>query len=124
MQFSDFVYQLTAYIENCIDYVQKIKDLPFATDYFKELFSFYSKTASKDEKFEVATQANELLKNANDISLDNKLIIDVWGYVLHYLLKFDIMRYKDFEETFMVNRITKLPEDERTMVFDVRKKEE
>lgn len=34
------------------------------------------------------------------------------------------MRYRDFEETFMVNRITKLSEDERTIAFDVREKEE
>lgn len=107
---------LTAYIENCIDYVQKIKDLPFATDYFKELFSFYSKTASKDEKFEVATQANELLKNANDISLDNKLIIDVWGYVLHYLLKFDIMRYKDFDR---MQGVSSLTEDQLECIFTI-----
>ena len=71
---------------------------------------------SKDEKFEVATQANELLKNANDISLDNKLIIDVWGYVLHYLLKFDIMRYKDFDR---MQGVSSLTEDQLECIFTI-----
>ena len=42
--------------------------------HFLQLYSFYSKTASKDEKFEIATKAVELLKNASDIVLDNKLM--------------------------------------------------
>ena len=88
---------LTAFVENCIDFVQKPQHLPFATDYFKELYSFYSKTASKDEKFEIATQAIELLKNASDMALDNKLMYDLWGYIIFYLMKFDIVKYKDFD---------------------------
>ena len=107
---------LDAFVENCIDFVSKPSLLPYATDYFRELYSFYSKTASKDEKFEIATKAVELLKNASDIVLDNKLMYDLWGYILFYLMKFDIVKYKDFD------RIHELSQEKIEAIFTIMNK--
>ena len=31
------------------------------------------------------------------MALDNKLMYDLWGYIIFYLMKFDIVKYKDFD---------------------------
>jgi len=86
---------LSAFLENCIDFVQDKKTLQYSNDYFRDLIIFY-KNIPKDEKNEVSAKAIHLIKVANDYSLDNNLIIDVWGNILFCLLKYDIMRSDNF----------------------------
>ena len=86
---------LSAFLENCIDFVQDKKTLQYSNDYFRDLIIFY-KNIPKDEKNEVSAKAIHLIKVANDYSLDNNFIIDVWGNILFCLLKYDIMRSDNF----------------------------
>ena len=103
---------LSAFLENCIDFVQDKKTLQYSNDYFRDLIHFY-KNIHKEEKNDVSAKAIHLIKVANDYSLDNNLIIDVWANILYCLLKFEIMKADQF------NKLKDIGEEQLKCIFTI-----
>ena len=104
---------LSAFLENCIDFVQDEKTLQYSSDYFKDLIQFYKNIIHKEEKNDVSAKAIHLIKVANDYSLDNNFIIDVWGNILYCLLKYEFMRTEHF------NKLKDIGEEELKCIFTI-----
>jgi hypothetical protein len=104
---------LTAFGENCIDYVEKPEDLQLSYGYIREIIVFYSKKLNDRDRTEIVDACLYLLKYLNDISLDNNLLIDVWGGVVYLLEYYRIFNFFDLD------KLTDLQEDQIKCIFDV-----
>jgi len=104
---------LTAFGENCIDFVGKPEDIDIAYSYLYEILDFYLKNIGEKDKKDMKNATNFFLTNLNDLILDNNLLIDIWGSVLYALYNFKIYTYKDLED------IQDLQEDQLNTVFEV-----
>jgi hypothetical protein len=104
---------ISAFGENCIDFIGKPEDIDIAYTYIYEILDFYQKNIGEKDKKEIKNTTILFLSNLNDLILDNNLLIDVWGAVIYALNEFKIFGYKDFEE------LKDLQEDQLKSVFEV-----
>lgn len=104
---------LTAFGENCIDFIGKPEDIDIAYSYIYEILDFYQKNIGEKDRKEIKNTTIFFLSNLNDLILDNNLLIDIWGAVIYALNDFKIFSYKDFEE------LKDLQEDQLKTVFEV-----
>jgi hypothetical protein len=104
---------LTAFGENCIDFIGKPEDIDIAYTYLYEILDFYHKNIGEKDKKEIKNTMIFFLTNLNDLILDNGLLIDIWGSVLHAFLEFEIFSYKD------LNELKDLQEDQLKVVYEV-----
>jgi len=89
---------IQGFLFSCLDFVQNEKTLNLAKDYFTELIFYYKKSLSNKEKKEIIKKTVHLLKVARDNSLDNLLILDVWGIILSNLIRAHIFSRDDLLE--------------------------
>ena len=89
---------IQGFLYSCLDFVQNEKTLKLAKDYFTELIFYYKKSLSSKEKKEIVRKTVHLLKVARDLSLDNKLIIDVWCIMLSNLIRAHLFDRNDLIE--------------------------
>ena len=104
---------IQGFLENCIDFVQNQKILNLVSDYFEELISYYKKKIASNEKKEVIAKILHLIKVAHDYSLDNLLIIDVWGVIMKILIEQRLFRTDDLLE------LEDMGEEELNEVFNI-----
>ena len=104
---------LTAFGENCIDFIGKPEDIDIAYTYIYEILDFYHKNIGEKDKKEIKNTTIFFLTNLNDLILDNGLLADIWGSVLHSFLEFEIFSYKDLDD------LKELQEDQLKAVFEV-----
>ena len=89
---------IQGYVYSCLDFVQKQKQLDLVKDYFNELIYYYKDSLSGKEKKDIIKKTIHLLKVARDLSLDNTLIIDVWGIILSKLIIYHLFNRDDLIE--------------------------
>ena len=104
---------LSAFGENCIDFIGKPEDIDIAYTYIYEILDFYQKNIGEKDRKEIKNTTIFFLSNLNDLILDNNLLIDIWGAVIYALSDFKIFGYKDFED------LNDLQEDQLKTVFEV-----
>jgi hypothetical protein len=104
---------LTAFGENCIDLVGKQEDINTAYNYYKEIITFYEKNWSKREKNEILEVTLYFLQNLNDFSLDNNLLVEVWGGIIYLLDFYKIFTFYDLD------RLKDVQEEQLKTIFDV-----
>ena len=81
---------IQGFLYSCLDFVQNKKTLGLVKDYFNELISYYKNSLSLEEKKEIVSKTNHLLRVARDASLDNLLILDVWCIILSNLIRYHL----------------------------------
>ena len=99
---------LTAYIENCIDFIQDEKTLEVSKFYCEEIISFYGKTFTKEEKKKIAETMLNLLVNISDVTTDNKLMIECFSNILYCLFENKIMNVNDLSAMKGVSKDNKV----------------
>ena len=85
---------LTAYIENCIDFIQDEKTLEVSKFYCEEIISFYGNTFTKEEKKKITDTMLNLLVNISDVITDNKLMIECFSNILYCFFENKIMNVR------------------------------
>ena len=86
---------LQGFLDSCIDFVVNKKTLNLSRIYFNEIIFYYENKMKNNEKNELVTRTNHLLKVARDASLDNPLFIDVWAKTLGTLIRAKIYIRED-----------------------------
>lgn len=104
---------LSAFGENCIDFIGKPEDIDIAYTYLYEILDFYHKNIGEKDKKEIKNTVVFFLTNLSDLILDNVLLIDIWGSLIHAFLEFEIFSYKDLDD------LKDLQEDQLKAVFEV-----
>jgi hypothetical protein len=104
---------LTAFGENCIDFVGKHDDISTAYSYIREILNYYSQKLDKKDKFEILEVTLFFLQNLNDFSLDNNLLVSVWAGVLYLLEFYKIFTFTDLDKLKDVN------DDQLKAIFEV-----
>ena len=99
---------LTAYIENCIDFIQDEKTLEVSKFYCEEIISFYGKTFTKEEKKKIAETMLNLLVNISDVTTDNKLMIECFSNILYCLFENKVMNVNDMSAMKGVSKDNKV----------------
>ena len=99
---------LTAYIENCIDFIQDEKTLEVSKFYCEEIISFYGKTFTKEEKKKIAETMLNLLVNISDVTTDNKLMIECFSNILYCLFENKVMNVNDLSAMKGVSKDNKV----------------
>ena len=89
---------IQGFLYSCLDFVQNKKTLGLVKDYFNELISYYKNSLSLEEKKEIVSKTNHLLRVARDASLDNLLILDVWCIILSNLIRYHLFNRDDLIE--------------------------
>ena len=89
---------IQGFLYSCLDFVQNKKTLGLVKDYFNELISYYKISLSLEEKKEIVSKTNHLLRVARDASLDNLLILDVWCIILSNLIRYHLFNRDDLIE--------------------------
>ena len=95
---------IQGFLFSCLDFVQNENTLNLAKDYFTELIFYYKKAVSNKEKKDIIKKTVHLLKVARDNSLDNLLILDVWGIMLsnliraHFFSRDDLLEIEEIEK--------------------------
>jgi hypothetical protein len=89
---------IQGFLYSCLDFVQNKKNLGLVKDYFNELISYYKNSLSLEEKKEIVSKTNNLLRVARDASLDNLLILDVWCIILSNLIRYHLFNRDDLIE--------------------------
>lgn len=89
---------IQGFLYSCLDFVQNKKTLGLVKDYFNELISYYKNALSLEEKKEIVSKTNHLLRVARDASLDNLLILDVWCIILSNLIRYHLFNRDDLIE--------------------------
>ena len=106
---------LTAFSEACIDFTGNKEDVKYAYQYIREVISYFFKRLHINEKNEINQVAFFWLENISDISLDNNLLVNIWGGVIYLLDFYGIFSYKNIDE------LTNLSEDQLKAIFEVIK---
>jgi len=104
---------LSAFGEICIDFIEKPEDIDIAFTYIYEILDFYHKKICEKDKREIKNTTIFFLTNLSDLILDNNLLIEIWGSVLHAFLQFEIFSYEDLDE------LKDLQEDQLKTIFQV-----
>jgi hypothetical protein len=104
---------LSAFGENCIDFVGKQDDINIAYSYLREIINFYSPKFEKKDKMEILEVTLFFLQNLNDFLLDNNLLVLVWAGVI-YLLEF----YKIFTFTDL-DKLKDVQDEQLKTIFEV-----
>jgi hypothetical protein len=89
---------LTAFGENCIDFILKPEDIDIAYSYIMDIFDFYHKEIKDKDRKEITTTTIFFLSCISDLILDNFFLLDVWGAVIYGLSEFKLFSFKDFDE--------------------------
>ncbi len=104
---------LNALGENCIDFVGKQDDINTAYTYLKEIVTFYEREWTKRERNEILEATLFFLQNLNDFSLDNNLLVDVWGGIIYLFDFFKIFSFYDLD------RLKDVQDDQLKTIFEV-----
>ena len=89
---------IRCYIEVCIDYVTKEKNIFFCNEYIKNIVNYYSLDLTKDEIEKVHKSMNDLYLNIEDICIDNYFMLEVMGYLLLILLNNNLFYIEDLNK--------------------------
>ena len=89
---------IRCYIEVCIDYVTKEKNIFFCNEYIKNIVNYYSLDLTKDEIEKVYESMNDLYLNIEDICIDNYFMLEVMGYLLLILLNNNLFYIEDLNK--------------------------
>ena len=89
---------IRCYIEVCIDYVTKKKNIFFCNEYIKNIVNYYSLDLTKDEIEKVHESMNDLYLNIEDICIDNYFMLEVMGYLLLILLNNNLYYLEDLNK--------------------------
>ena len=101
---------IRCYIEVCIDYVTKEKNIFFCNEYIKNIVNYYSLDLTKDEIEKIRLSMNDLYLNIEDICIDNYFMLEVMGYLLFILLNNNLFYIEDLNKFISEDkeRITKI----------------
>ena len=89
---------IRCYIEVCIDYVTKEKNIFFCNEYIKNIVNYYSLDLTKDEIEKIQLSMNDLYLNIEDICIDNYFMLEVMGYLLLILLNNNLFYIEDLNK--------------------------
>ena len=89
---------IRCYIEVCIDYVTKEKNIFFCNEYIKNIVNYYSLDLTKDEIEKIRFSMNDLYLNIEDICIDNYFMLEVMGYLLLILLNNNLFYIEDLNK--------------------------
>ena len=89
---------IRCYIEVCIDYVTKEKNIFFCNEYIKNIVNYYSVDLTRDEVEKVNLSMNDLYLNIEDICIDNYFMLEVMGYLLLILLNNNLFYIEDLDK--------------------------
>jgi hypothetical protein len=106
---------LTAFGEACIDFISKKEDINYSYLYIREVITYFFKRLTINEKNEINQVALFWLENISDFSLDNNLLVGIWGGIIYLLDYFNIFSYQD------IDKLTNLSEDQLKAIFEVIK---
>lgn len=87
---------ISAYIDSCIDIVERPYDLEYTSKYIKEIIGFYK--LRYEEIKDIVDEIMYLLDNINSFCYDNNKIIQVWGNLLFELFELEYLNAKDFDQ--------------------------
>ena len=104
---------LTAFGENCIDFIGKEDDIHTAYLYFREIINYFGPRLERKDKMELLDVTLYFLQNLNDFSLDNNLLVHVWGGIIYLLESYRIFNFLDLDKLKDVN------EDQLKTMFEV-----
>jgi hypothetical protein len=104
---------LYAFGENCIDFIGKHDDIQTAYKYIREIINYYGPKLDKKDKNEIVEVTLYFLENLSDFSLDNNLLVDVWGGVVYLLEVYKIFAYTDLD------RLKNITDDQLKTIFEV-----
>ena len=94
---------LTAFIESCIDFVQKKTQLDYANRYWNDLIAYYSKEMHETDKIEIFNTTKELICSIASLVCDNRMLLDVWANIIWVFAQYNVIKYihwKDLENSF------------------------
>jgi len=109
---------LSAFGENCIDFILKPEDIDIAYSYIMEIFDFYYKQIKEDDRTEIVKTTVFFLSCISDLILDNRFVLEVWGAVVYGLCDFNLFSFKNFDDLVELS----LSEDQLKTAFEVAHK--
>ena len=104
---------LNSFGDVIIDVLKDLTDCEYCFLYINNIIHFYSYNLNKKIKNEIVDVALDYLSYINDLSLDNKLLIDMWAYILFSLFKNKIFVSEDFE------KLTNITDEQYSVIYEV-----
>jgi hypothetical protein len=104
---------LSAVGESCIDFISKGDDIEFAYLYVREIINYYVPKLDKNSRFEILEVTLFFLQNLNDFSLDNNLLVNVWGGIIYLLEYHKIFAFSDLD------KLTEIQDEQLKTIFEV-----